>query len=302
MAAEVARSSAIGPDARLGVVVLTHNRRAEVARTLERLRALPERPAIVVVDNGSTDGTADFLRARFAGIQIVRLAANRGAAGRNVGVRACDRPYIALCDDDTWWEPGSLARAADLLDHYPKLAVITAKVLVRGERVDSTCLRMANSPLATPPGLPGKALLGFLAGASIVRRDAFLAAGGFEPRLFLGAEEALLTLDLASAGWALAYVDDLIVYHYPSPARDVPVRHLLLTRNALWIAWLRRPLRRALGETIAVMRRAVHDRTARGALAQAIRGLPWALANRRRIPPAAELQLRALEHAAPRFG
>ena len=89
-------------DARVGAVVLTHNRAAEVLRTVERLAALPECPKIVVVDNASVDDTAQRLRAAFPDITCVRLARNVGAAGRNAGVRACDRPYIALCDDDTW--------------------------------------------------------------------------------------------------------------------------------------------------------------------------------------------------------
>src|SRR5438874_7851322 len=119
----------------------------------------------------------------------MRLDANLGAAARNVGVWLCDRPYVALCDDDTWWEPGGLRRAADLLDAYPGLAVVTAKLLVGpSEDLDAVSQRMAASPVRWPTALPGAPLLGFLAGASVVRRAAFLRAGGFERRLFLGGE------------------------------------------------------------------------------------------------------------------
>jgi GT2 family glycosyltransferase len=284
-----------GPDPRVGVVVLTHNRVAEVIRTLERLVALPERPAIIVVDNGSTDGTHDAVRCRFPAVACIHLATNRGAAGRNIGVEACDRPYIVLCDDDTWWEPGALAHAADLLDAHAKLAVITGKVIVRGERIDPTCPLMARSPMPSPPGLPGKALLGFLAGASIVRRSAFLAVGGFEPRLFIGAEEELLTLDLASAGWALAYVEDLVIHHHPSPGRDVEGRRRLLARNSLWIAWLRYPPRSAIRHTLAAIRAGTRNRPARETLYEAVRGLAWIWAKRRCISPDLDRQRRCLE-------
>jgi GT2 family glycosyltransferase len=284
-----------GPDPRVGVVVLTHNRAAEVVRTLERLVALPERPAIVVIDNSSTDGTHDAVRRRFPTVTCIHLATNLGAAGRNIGVEACDRPYIVLCDDDTWWEPGSLAHAADLLDTHAKLAVITGKVIVRGERIDPTCLLMARSPLLSPPGLPGKALLGFLAGASIVRRSAFLSVGGFEPRLFLGGEEELLTLDLASAGWALAYVENLVIHHHPAPGRDTEGRRRLLARNSLWIAWLRYPPRSAIGRTLAAIRAGTRNRPARETLYEAVRGLAWVWAKRRCISPDLDRRLRHLE-------
>ena len=284
-------------DARVGVVVLTHNRAQEVAGTLERLCALPECPRIVVVDNASTDGTPDLLRHRFPDLVCLCLATNAGAAGRNVGVRACDRPYVALCDDDTWWEPGALRHAADLLDAHPQLAVVSATVLVRKEeRIDPICWEMARSPLCATLGLPGAPLLGFLAGASIVRRSAFLAVGGFEPRLFLGAEEQLLAIDLARAGWALAYVAELIVHHYPSPQRDAQARLRLLARNALWIAWLRRPLGRALRMTARAVRRSRRDRVVRAALAEALPGLPWALRHRQVVSAALEQQLRLIDH------
>lgn len=290
------RAAAAPGDPRIGCVVLTHNRAHELLRTLERLVALPARPAVVVVDNASTDGTREQVRRHFPAVRYLRLRRNLGAAARNLGVRLCRRPYVALCDDDTWWEAGSLHAAADLLDAHPRLAVVTARVLIGPEeRVDPTCLAMAQSPVPAPPGLPGAALLGFLAGASLVRREAFLAAGGFEPRLFLGGEEELLALDLVAAGWALAYVEALTVHHYPSPHRDAAERRRLLLRNALWTAWLRRPPSRALAQTAELAYRAAHDAEARVALAEALRGLPWALRRRRVVPREVEQALCLLE-------
>lgn len=284
------------PDPRVGVVVLTYNRRDEVARTVERLVSLPERPRVVVVDNGSTDGTPAFLARRFPEVRCVALTDNPGAAGRNVGVAACGRPYVAFCDDDVWWEPGSLRRAADLFDAYPRLAVICGRVLVGAEgRVDPTCDVMAASPIQADSPLPGPPILGFLAGASVVRRSAFLAAGGFERRFFIGGEEELLTLDLVDTGWELAYVADVVAHHEPSQAgRDNARRRAVMTRNRLWVAWLRRPFRAALARTAATAWAARHDRAARAGLVEAAWALPWALSGRRVIGERAERRVREL--------
>ncbi len=291
-------AAAAGPDPRVGVVVLTHNRCDELDATLRQLEALPEKPEIVVVDNASRDGTAQMLRAHHPEASCIRLQRNLGAAARNVGACLCDRPYVALCDDDTWWEPGSLHRAADLLDAHPALAVVTARVLVgEDDRLDPACTPMAESPLAAPPGLPGKPLLGFLAGASMVRRAAFIAAGGFEPVLFLGGEEELLAYDLVAAGWQLAYVDELIVHHFPSHVRDAGARRRVLARNRVWVAWLRRPLLSATTETLRLLWRSVHDAGARRALLGVAHGLPWALRHRRVLPRAGERGIRQLERA-----
>ena len=215
-------------------MLLTHNRVDEAVAAVERLLALPERPRIVVVDNASPDGTAGVLCQRFPALTCIRLAANVGGAGRNAGVQACERPYVAFCDDDTWWEPGGLARAADLFDAHPRLAVVTGKVLVgESERLDPASAEMARSPLRSEPEIPGRALVGFMAGASVVRRAAFLAVGGFERRFMVGGEEELLALDLLAAGWALRYVEELVVHHYPSPNRDDAARRWIAARNAL---------------------------------------------------------------------
>ena len=281
---------------RASVVMLTHNRVDEVVASLERLVALPERPRIVVVDNGSTDGTGAVVSRRFPDVDLLRSEHNLGAAARNVGIRHVRTPYVALCDDDTWWAPGAIRRAADLLDRHARLAVITGRVLVRSEeREDPTCARMAASPFPSASGMPGSTVLGFLAGASMIRRSAFLQVGGFEPRLFIGGEETLVAVDLATAGWTMAYVPDVIVYHYPSSKRDSHARRLLLLRNELWITWLRRPLGAALRRTVQLVRSVRHDPELRPALIQALAGLRWVWRHRRVIPPQVEAALNRLE-------
>lgn len=278
------------------VVIPTFNRVEEVTGTVGRLSALPERPRIIVVDNGSSDHTAEIVTSRFTDVTVIRLDRNHGAAARNVGIEAATTPYVALCDDDTWWAPGALTRAMTLLERYPRLAVISARVVILTSRAeDPTCRRMAESPLPRDPELPGSPILGFLAGASMIRRSAVLNVGGFEPRFLIGGEEALLALDLAAAGWAMAYVDDVVVYHCPSARRDAKARLRLLCRNALWLAWLRRPAHVALLQTVRTLGRAFVDRYAAAGVAQALTGLPWVFARRQVLPPQLEACVLQLE-------
>ncbi len=269
---------------RLSVVILTHNRAYELLRTLKHMQALPERPAIVVVDNGSIDDTTRLVRERFPDVTLVPLKINLGAAARNIGVQKVQTPYVAFCDDDTWWEPGVLPQAADLLDAYPKVAVLSARILVGPEqRPDPACMAMAHSPLDSDQ-FPGKVILGFMAGASVFRRDAFMEAGGFDPNLFIGGEEALLAFDLAARGWIMLYAPQLLVHHYPSANRDMAVRRKLSARNAIWVAWLRLPWGSALMETLRILRSARRLNIFFSTALNALRGLPWALRNRHVIP------------------
>jgi GT2 family glycosyltransferase len=292
----------IDPDPRLSVVVLTHRRTGELLRTLHRLSALPERPRLIVVDNDARGRSAERVAREFPQVQLVRCPRNLGAAGRNAGVERVRTPYVAFCDDDTWWAPGALQRAADLLDAHPRLGALAARVLVGPEeREDPTCRFMARSPLPCA-GLPGPALIGFMAGAVVMRTAAFRAVGGYEPRLFIGGEERLMGLDLLTAGWPLAYEPQLAVHHHPSPARDTRRRQLLEARNALWIAWLRLPGASLRHETLRVLREAAGAGLLRPVLARAICGLPWVLRHRRVIPPEVERMRQQVLGAPRRIG
>ena len=268
-------------DPRVAVVIITRDRPGDLARTLGRLRALPERPEVLVVDNGSPDGVP----AGLPDVTVLRQEGDLGAAGRTTGVLAAAAPYIAFCDDDSWWEPGSLRLAADLLDAHPDVALLAARVELPGGRLEPTCAEMAAAPLAGRPGLPGPPVVGFVACGAVVRRDAYLAAGGFEPGWGVGGEEQPLAAALADRGWELVYVDALRAQHRPSRHRDLGARRDIAIRNDLWFAWRRRPAGAALRFTAGELGRAAADRHRRSGLLAALRGAPQTLRARRPAGP-----------------
>jgi GT2 family glycosyltransferase len=260
----------------------TRNRRARVLATLERLTALPGRPRVVLVDDASTDGTAEAVSARFGQVDIVRLERSAGSYARVVGAERLATDLVAFADDDSWWAPDAPARAAALFAAHPHLGLLAARVLVGPhEELDPVCAEMARSPLADAggPDVPGVPVLGFIACGAIVRRSAFLAAGGFHPAFGIGGEEELLALDLAAGGWLLRYVPEVVAHHHPAPrgpqARHARRRHQL--RNELWTAWLRAPAADAAARTARMAAR--HP----GVLPRALRGMPWIARERRPV-------------------
>ena len=282
----------------VGIVIATRDRRAPLLAALERLRALPEQPPIVVVDNGSTDGSPAAVRAAYPGVAVIELAHNAGAGARTVGARALPTPLVAFNDDDSWWAPGALTRAVALFEAHRRVGLLAARVLVGAqERLDPTCAAMEASPLHDA-GIPGPAVLGFVACGAVVRRDAFLGVGGFDRRYGIGGEERRLALDLAAAGWVLAYAPDLVVHHHPDAGgAPRPGRLARQARNDLWSAWLRRPLPSALRETAALLTDlARHDRRLAARVAgAALAGLPWVVRERRVVPPRVERALRSID-------
>ncbi|MBE2315998.1 glycosyltransferase [Solirubrobacter sp. CPCC 204708] len=272
-------------DPRVTIVVATRDRHDVLRDSLARHSV----PAIVV-DNASREPIPD----------AIRLERNLGGAGRNVGVEAASTPYVALTDDDAWWAHGALERAVAVLDAHPRLALVQARVLVGpDERLDPTCAEMARSPLRGEPDQPGHAILGFVACAVVVRRDAFLSVGGFSERLHVGGEEALLAGDLVAAGWQLSYVPSVVAHHCPpETSRDRPERREVVLRNALWMHWLRRPARIAAVRTAATLAGAPREPATVRAAARALAGVPWVLRERRVSPARVEAMRRLLDEAA----
>ncbi len=273
------------------VVVATRDRREQLATTLPRHAPAP----VILVDNGSSDGTPELVAERFREVTVLALGTNRGAPARNAGVAAATTPYVAFADDDSWWAPGALAHAAELFERHPRLGLIAGRVLVGPEeRLDPISMHMAAAPIGTSPDLPGPSVLGFLACAAVVRREAFLACGGFDDVVFFLGEEERLALDLAAAGWGLAYCDDVVAHHHPglSGSRDSTGRVVLQARNRVLTGLLRRPWPVVVG-TLRAGAREVGWRRLLAAL------LPGptvrALLRRRRLPDVVEVTRRRLD-------
>ncbi|WP_153504483.1 glycosyltransferase family 2 protein [Cumulibacter manganitolerans] len=281
-------SDARAIEPRMTVVVATRNRRAELLQSLARHEA-----AVIVVDNASTDGSPEAVRAEFPHVDVVALDRNLGAVARNLGVLRAATPYVAFADDDSWWAPGSLSAAADVLDRHADLAVAQARILVGpSERLDPVCAEMAASGL--PDGdHPGRALIGFVACGAAVRVSAFLACGGFDRVVRFPGEEERLALDLCDAGWAMSYLPHLTVHHHPSPKRDAShtrVRDIL--RGRLLTAVMRRSWLTVAGEVVGCLRA---GRPGLRAIGTAIPRLPAAVRNRR---PVGHRALAALRDAS----
>lgn len=287
-------SAHVGHGSSVGVVIATRNRVSGLVTSLDRLSALPDRPQLTVVDNGSTDDTRAVVAERFPAVQIIRLPENRGALARNEGVRALSTPYVAFSDDDSWWAPGALTTAAELLDADRRIGLLAARTLVGPQQSpDPLNEVLARSPLAppAPPALPGPRVLGFLGCAAVARRSAFLAAGGYHPLLFFGAEETLLAYDLAADGWVVCYAPDVVALHHPAEGAR-PGRAALVWRNETLTAWLRRPLPVALERTARLARKALGgDPVAREALRGVVPRLAAAL-RERRVPIEVEEDVR----------
>ena len=99
----------VDPTPLISVVIPCYNAARYIAATIESVLAQDMRMEVIVIDDGSTDGSADLVRLRFPGVRVL-VQANQGvAAARNHGLRAAHGEWIAFVDADDIWLPGKLA-------------------------------------------------------------------------------------------------------------------------------------------------------------------------------------------------
>lgn len=278
------------PGPRVTVVVLTRNHVRQAVDTVARLTALPERPYVIVADNGSSDSTVSLLAALFPQVRIVQSLGDHGMAGFNRALALAPTDYVACCDDSTWFAPGALVHAARVLDEHPDVAVLNARVVGNDEReIHPACL-MLNATSPGSEGLPGPSLAGFMAGACILRASVFRALGGYEERLSHGGAEELAALDVLGAGHAIVYCEAALAHREPLCRWFTRAQHCTLARNSAWVAWMRLPLRDALAATGHALAVFARQRSLGPASFALLRGVFWTL-RRRRVAPAHVVQL-----------
>jgi glycosyltransferase involved in cell wall biosynthesis len=192
------------------IVIPTYNRRDLLRRALDSVRAQTFTDfETIVVDDGSTDGTAEYL-ARLAGkVRVIQQRNSGPGAARNAGAAIAAGEYIAFLDSDDLWFPWTLATYARAIDAGSP-AVIT------GRHIDFSEERLLNGIQETPlrtrrfddflscsenPVAAGTCLLA-------VRRATFMAAGGFTDRVING-EDIDLVLRLGEAGGFVQVIEPI---------------------------------------------------------------------------------------------
>ncbi|HZQ16280.1 MAG TPA: glycosyltransferase family 2 protein [Gaiellaceae bacterium] len=216
----------------VSVVVVTFNALPHVERCLESVRGRD----VIVVDNGSTDGTVERVRERFPDVRLVEQGNVGMGGGNNAGMRLAEGGYFFLLNSDAWVEGDGLDRLLAFAAAHPDAAVVGPRLanpdgsLQRSVRGEPTLWRLATEYFFIRKLGPRTNLLnplyagGFrhdapravdwLSGAALlVRREAADAVGLFDEDFFMFSEEADWQTRFRRAGWTVWFCPDATVTH-----------------------------------------------------------------------------------------
>ena len=303
------------------VVIPNWNGARWIDACLASVRAQDRAPdRVVVVDNGSTDGS-DERAERHDGVELLRLGRNTGfSVAVNRGMEAVDSDWVALVNTDVVLDPDWLGRACAVLEREPAVASVATKMVDLDDptriydagdllRRDGACEQRGR--FMTDDGRfdePGDAFSA-CAGAAVYRRDAVLAAGGFDERFFAYLEDVDLGLRLRLAGWRCRY-EPAVARHKGegssseldrAPAAWVERNTLLIVAKHFPASWLPRVAYRQLAWGWHAHRQGRLGAHLKGAMA-AIPALPRMLAERRRLARTAAMPVRAVVPHGPLRG
>lgn len=219
---------------KLSCILTTRNHCGALSRTLDHLDHESGVPAhereILVVDNGSTDGTADLLAGR-RDVRVISLAENEGVPARNLALAAARGKYVAFLEDNVRPAGPALAQAMTYLGRHPKTAAVVGRVILPDGSADA-------------PALPSV----LMSGASVARMSALREVGGFAAEFFRQAADYELSFRIWRAGYRIQRFEDLQFAREttaPSKASAVTCRMDLRNNLILCERYLPRPLRRA---------------------------------------------------------
>jgi GT2 family glycosyltransferase len=211
---------------------------------------------VIVVDNGSTDGSLELLAAEHRGVRVIALGENTGFAhAANVGVEAAGADAVALVNTDVELEPDWLARMLSALDSGERVASVackmvdlddTGRIYDAGDFLRRDGVAEQRGRFERDDGRFASAGEAFsaCAGAALYRRAAVLEVGGFDERYFAYLEDVELGLRLRLAGHTCRY-EPAVARHAGSGSADALADGPLamVERNTLLLAARHFPLR-----------------------------------------------------------
>lgn len=311
------------------VVVLNWNGRELIEECLSSLRGQAFRDfEVVLVDNGSTDGSAEWISGQAdAVVRPILLPHNLGyAEGNNAGIRQANGRWIVLLNNDTAVDPDWLAQVAAATLRHPEAGMFTPKILnyYRRDEIDNTGhliypdgLARGQNRLEKDDGrFDAECEAAWPSGcAGVYKRELLDEVGLLDGRFFAYAEDVDLGLRARRAGWSCRYVPAARVYHkYSLTAGSFsPRKAFLVERNRFWVLLKNFPLREIALSPFATgwrylmhLRAALSGRGAAGRMAgessiwklftttlraefAGLAGAPAILRDRRRLAPTRKL-------------
>jgi GT2 family glycosyltransferase len=237
----------------MSVIVLNWNGKHFLETCLTALRRQIFRDfEAILVDNGSEDGSVEYVREHFPEVSVLPLERNLGfAAGNNAGYEQAQGSLIVLLNNDTEAEPQWLEEIHKAAQEFPRAGTFASKMLFFDERnrIDNCGFGLTTAGLAVdhgrgeqdgPTWLEHRKVFGACAGAAAYRRSMLDRIGFLDPDFLTFYEDVDLSFRAQLLGYECVFVPRAIVYHrYRATMNKYPARQIFLTQRNVEFVYLK---------------------------------------------------------------
>ncbi len=241
----------------VSVVIVTWNGRRHLDACLRAVAGQSGvRLETILVDNGSADGSADYVREAYPWVRLLALKENLGfAGGNNAGVKVATGRYVALLNNDTVAAPGCMRALLDGLDEQNGIALTTARIVYMH---DPTVIDSAGDGMHRAGGafkylhgqsvekaLESREVFGVCGAACLMSKRVFDELGGFDESFFFSHEDVDLSYRAQLRGYRCRYVADAIVSHHGGGTSGKTSAFAVFhaQRNSEWLYFKNTPAR-----------------------------------------------------------
>jgi len=214
----------------------------------------------ILVDNASTDGSAEFVKEHYPEVMVVRNGKNLGyGGGNNAGIRVSQGRYVVLLNNDTKADARWLQRLREVADRDQTVGMCASKIMnyYQSGIFDNTGLLMYRDGVARGRGrlekdsgqYDSEEEVFFPSGcAGLYKREMMDEIGLFDEDFFLYMDDVDIGLRGRLAGWRCVYVPGAVVYHKYSATTEPysPLKAYLVERNRIWVVMKYFPVRMAV--------------------------------------------------------
>ena len=217
------------------IVITTKNRKDELRRALQSALAQTGSIEVLVIDDGSEDGTAEMVRTEFPQVRIERSEVSRGLiVQRNRAALLAAAPIIFSIDDDAAFSSPQVVEQTLAEFDDPRIGAVA---IPYREPNKGDCV-MQQAPSRDGIWVANS----FIGTAHAVRRDIFLQLGGYREALFHQGEEGDFCIRMLDQGYIVRSGNADVIYHYESPRRDFRRLDYYGPRNSVLYVWQNVPL------------------------------------------------------------
>ncbi len=238
--------------------MLSFNRKNDAAEGIGELLAQDHKNLeIIVVDNGSTDGTAEMLTEKFSReqVKLIALTQNIGVAAYNIGFKEATGEYIVVLDDDSFPGKNAIPRMVEEFENNDKLGVVAFDIksyeeFNRLQKKDESVM----TGIPSVPGESGDYRMAFNGCGAGIRKSVIDRVGGYPEEFFLYWNEQDVAIRILSIGYQIRSFTDIIAFHKNSLTnRDSLRAPFYHTRNLYWLIWKYFPMPMLIKDTVQLI-------------------------------------------------